>query len=387
MLYFINLFRSIDLLAQSMDIDIACKRVNPTSSNTIIMGQYIRPLKDDVALYSCYNSEDGVERAYLVYEGNERNLNYIAREAEVTPKISNNNALHVLDAWEESDGELSHIICITEYVSETTLMFMNTVKGINVNVLKKWICQLLDVVYGIHYGASITDQSIPALLHRDICCENIYVEKSTGSIKLGGFGYSNSVISPELGYIEPNVYYKNAYRDKYVDDIKACGYTILRWCLQTKDLMPAREPSELEDSVITNDFNSEHLHDTINLVSDPELRDFIKRCFEDNIDAEKLLNDPLIKNFPQINDLIEKSTIDGLKHHSRLIPILTSSPSKINKEENDIGFDAQYSGNNKIYHIKFNIPCDNDGGNLEFTFKYDAINDTPIKVYIIYLFR
>lgn len=389
-MWIIKLFHDIDEKAQKLDIDIKCKHVQSVFySDKFIRGHFVRKLDDArVKLFSCYNSEDGVERAWLEYEGDESTVSYIAQSASITPLVNNLNTLHVFDAWEE-DGDTgipTSLVCISEFISESTLMFLNTVKGININVLKKWICQLVDVVYSLHFGTSITDPSIPGLLHRDISCENVFVEKSTGSIRLGGFGYSAPINKIPINEKIPcNLYYNSEYRNDYQDDIKACGITILRWCLQTKDLIPCCKPETIKNDEILEYLKEENRENMINQITDEALKDFLTLCLLKNDDennyptAEDLLNHPMIQQFPQFTELCEKSTVDGLKEHKELIPIQKIQKNvDINTNQmNLISFEKKYMQDN-IYNISFQVPSSR--GYFKFSFDYNINKDTPIGI-------
>lgn len=382
LMWIIKLFHDIDVKAKQLNIDIKCKQVQSIFySDKFIRGHFVRKLDDArVKLYSCYNSEDGVERAWLEYEGDESTVSYIAQSASITPLVNNLNVLHVFDAWEEDgdSGIPTSLVCISEFISESTLMFLNTVKGININVLKKWICQLVDVVYSLHYGTSITNPTIPSLLHRDISCENVYVEKSTGSIRLGGFGYSTSINRiPINEEIQPNLYYSNKYRNDYKDDIKACGITILRWCLQTKDLIPCCKPETIRNDEILEYLKEENRENMINQMTDEPLKDFLTLCLlkitDDYPTAEDLLNHPMIQQFPQFSELCEKTTLEGLKQHKELIPIKKNLDIDNNTHLN-INFEKRVIQNN-IYNISFQVPSNR--GYFKFSFDYNTNKDTP----------
>ena len=59
--------------------------------------------------------------------------------------------------------------------------YIRRFKKINVNILKNWCRQILKGLLFLH-------SRTPAVIHRDLKCDNIFITGTSGSVKLGDLG-------------------------------------------------------------------------------------------------------------------------------------------------------------------------------------------------------
>ncbi|AFM98281.1 putative serine/threonine kinase [Encephalitozoon hellem ATCC 50504] len=134
-------------------------------------------------VYKAIDQEEGKEVAWNEIkigengqDGKERTL--FSNEIGLLKSISHPNILRILDYWFTSDS----FIFITELMSGGTLrQYIAEIGDLNVKLIKKWGRSILEGLVYLH-GQS------PPIIHRDIKCENIFVNAALGEVKIGDLG-------------------------------------------------------------------------------------------------------------------------------------------------------------------------------------------------------
>ena len=97
---------------------------------------------------------------------------------------------------------------ITELITGGTLRkYVKKIKNIKLKVIKRWCKEILEGLIYLH------EQKPHPIIHRDLKCDNIFINCSTGEIRIGDLGlstpmqnsYSTSVLgTPE--FMAPELY-------------------------------------------------------------------------------------------------------------------------------------------------------------------------------------
>lgn len=176
-------------------------------------------------VYRGYDTHSGIEVAWNlirfdVLEENEKEL--IVDEVQLLKQLSSASK-HIIqfhNAW--IDTERGDLIVITELALSGTLKeYIRKINNVNLRVIKKWCIQILEGIEFLH------EQKIA---HRDLKCNNIFINSNTGNIIIGDLGLAkqrntkfHSVIgTPE--YMAPEMY-EGLYDEKV--DIYAFGLCFL----------------------------------------------------------------------------------------------------------------------------------------------------------------
>ena len=91
------------------------------------------------------------------------------------------NIIHFINAW--SNKEKNEVVFITEITSGTLRRYIKKNKITKLKVIKGW-CQY--ILSGLMY---LHEQPLP-IIHRDIKCDNIFINSNSGEIKIGDLGLS-----------------------------------------------------------------------------------------------------------------------------------------------------------------------------------------------------
>ncbi|AFN82996.1 Ser/Thr protein kinase [Encephalitozoon romaleae SJ-2008] len=134
-------------------------------------------------VYKAIDQEEGKEVAWNEIKISEKGQDckertLFANEIGLLKSISHPNILRILDYWFTPDS----FIFITELMSGGTLReYIAEIGDLNVKLIKKWGRSILEGLVYLH-GQN------PPIIHRDIKCENIFVNAALGEVKIGDLG-------------------------------------------------------------------------------------------------------------------------------------------------------------------------------------------------------
>jgi WNK lysine deficient protein kinase len=177
-------------------------------------------------VFKAYDTIKGIEVAWNEIDVSPFDLRIqeqIYKEIEILQKC-NNQCVYIIKLYANwIDNSREKIIFITEIATSGSLRdFVNKVKNIKLRIIKKWAKQIL---YGIKF---LHDKDI---IHRDIKCDNIFINGTTGNIIIGDFGLAknmeNNITKTILGtpeFMAPEIY--NECYDKRID-IYSFGMALL----------------------------------------------------------------------------------------------------------------------------------------------------------------
>ncbi|KAG5175072.1 kinase-like domain-containing protein [Tribonema minus] len=178
-------------------------------------------------VYRAYDTSEGIEVAWnavnitlLPREEKKRIMN----EVRLLQNLEHKNLVQFHGSWVNREKE--QVIFVTEIVVNGSLKdFINKVEVIRWKVIKRWARQILR---GLEY---LHTRDIP-IIHRDLKCDNIFINGHTGDIRIGDLGLSTSSTRTDknmsvLGtpeFMAPELY-DEAYNEKV--DIYAFGMCML----------------------------------------------------------------------------------------------------------------------------------------------------------------
>ena len=114
----------------------------------------------------------------------EESLEKFEANLEVMNSLNHPNIINNISGWvDKLKGE---IVLITETMGGRDLKkHIQKIKRPRLKLIKHWIRSILE---GLHY---LHTQVQPPIIHRNIKCENIYIDAGDGSIKIGDIGILN----------------------------------------------------------------------------------------------------------------------------------------------------------------------------------------------------
>ena len=259
-------------------------------------------------VYLAYDTDTGREVAWnavIVNITDEDSIRKIKAEIEILKPLKHPNIISFIFCfYNDSKNE---IVFITELFSGGSLSkYLLEFKYPRLRLVKLW-CQ--EILKGLKY----LHEYKPPIIHRDIKCDNIFINKNTGEVKIGDLGLSVILKDTEyaeqfcgtIEYCSPEVYQKK-YGVKC--DIYSFGISMI-------EMITGEKPySECKGQilVVCSKVKNKILPACMSKIKNEKVIEFIKKCLkpeEERPSADELLNDAFLNdldseenNFPAINN-------------------------------------------------------------------------------------
>ncbi|KAH9626912.1 hypothetical protein KSS87_014973 [Heliosperma pusillum] len=179
--------------------------------------------------YRAFDELEGIEVAWNQVKvsellRNSEDLERLYSEVHLLKTLKHKNIIKFYNSWIDTKNE--HINFITEiFTSGTLRQYRKKHKHVDLRALKKWSRQILEGLLYLH-------SHDPPVIHRDLKCDNIFVNGNHGEVKIGDLGLAailhhanaaHSVIgTPE--FMAPELY-EEEYNE--LVDIYAFGMCLL----------------------------------------------------------------------------------------------------------------------------------------------------------------
>lgn len=255
---------------------------SPRGQNAIVErspeGRYVRFMEKlgsgaSKDVYRAYDTTEGIEVAWNVVQLTgvpKPERNRIVNEVRLLERLHHPNIISFHGSW--VNRERQEVNFVTEILSSGTLTsFIEKVQVIRWKIAKRWAIQILK---GLEYLHS----QDPPVIHRDLKCENIFINGTSGDLRIGDLGLStvhrNGKVLSVLGtpeFMAPDLYEESAYDEKV--DVYAFGMCLLE--ILTKEI-PYREcsnPAQIYKKVMSGE-----KPDSLNRLKSKMARDFIVLC-------------------------------------------------------------------------------------------------------------
>jgi len=267
-------------------------------------------------VYKAYDNETGWEVAWNIIKLQrlpDKERRRISDEIALLKQLKHPNIIHFISAWINRQRE--EVVFITEVVTGGSLKrYMKKIKVPRLKVIKTWCREILQ---GIDYLHNLEPHPI---IHRDIKCDNIFINSNKGEIRIGDLGlatfmshaYADSVLgTPE--FMAPEMY-EEVYGPSV--DIYSFGMCVLEMVTNETPYKECMNPAQIYRRV------SKGIKPcSLNQIANEEVRSFIDECLkpkDERPSATELLKseflntvDPELDNQPvQLYDTPQVPKID-----------------------------------------------------------------------------
>ncbi|KAL1225269.1 putative serine/threonine-protein kinase WNK9 [Cardamine amara subsp. amara] len=248
------------------------------SSKTVYRGfdeyEGIEIAWNQVKLYDFLQSPQELERLYC--------------EIHLLKTLKHKNIMKFYTSW--VDIENRNINFVTEmFTSGTLRQYRLKHKRVNIRAVKHWCRQILR---GLNYLHSHD----PPVIHRDLKCDNIFVNGNQGEVKIGDLGLAAILHNSRAAHCvgTPEFMAPEVYEEEYNElvDIYSFGMCVLEMVTFEYPYSECNRPAQIYKRVISG-----KKPEGLEKVKDPEVRGFIEKCLATvslRLSARELLDDPFL---------------------------------------------------------------------------------------------
>ncbi|KAG6753129.1 hypothetical protein POTOM_043173 [Populus tomentosa] len=283
-------------------------------------------------VYRAFDEFEGIEVAWNQVKvadllRNSVDLERLYSEVHLLNTLKHKNIIKFYNSWIDTKNE--NINFITEiFTSGTLRQYRQKHKHVGLRALKKWSRQILEGLLYLH-------SHDPPVIHRDLKCDNIFVNGNQGEVKIGDLGLAailqqarsaHSVIgTPE--FMAPELY-EEEYNE--LVDIYAFGMCLLELVTVEYPYVECTNAAQIYKKVTSISLNSNILEYGVVMdmlswiccvppsrmltlpqmssgikpaslakVKDPAVKAFIEKCIakvSDRLPAKELLMDPFLQS-------------------------------------------------------------------------------------------
>ncbi|EEF29545.1 probable serine/threonine-protein kinase WNK10 [Ricinus communis] len=234
---------------------------------------------NQVNIEDALNSPDQLVRLY-------------SSEVSLLKSLKHENIMKFFYSW--IDDTKKNINIITELFTSGSLSnYRKKHKNVDIKAIKNWARQILR---GLHYLHSQN----PPIIHRDLKCDNVFVNGNNGEVKIGDLGLAlvmnpNQPTAPTVmigtpEFMAPELYLDEEYNE--LVDIYSFGMCVLEMVTCGYPYSECKNKAQVYKKVISGIKPA-----SLGKVHDPQVQKFIEKCLvpsSKRLSAIELLNDPFL---------------------------------------------------------------------------------------------
>ncbi|KAL8057266.1 hypothetical protein ABFX02_04G173300 [Erythranthe guttata] len=247
-------------------------------------------------VYKAFDEWEGIEVAWNQVKladllRNAVDLERLYSEVHLLKTLKHKNIIKFYNSWVDTKNE--HINFITEiFTSGNLRQYRKKHKHVDVRALKKWSRQILEGLLYLH-------SHDPPVIHRDLKCDNIFVNGNQGEVKIGDLGLAAILEQARAAHSvigTPEFMAPELYEEEYNElvDIYAFGMCLLELVTLEYPYVECANAAQIYRKVTAGIKPA-----SLAQVKDPEVRIFIEKCIakvSDRLSAKDLLMDPFLQS-------------------------------------------------------------------------------------------
>ncbi|KAF9175052.1 ATP binding [Mortierella sp. AD011] len=255
-------------------------------------------------VYKGIDRDEGYEVAWNCFQTTRQEYADLSQEVEILKRVRHPNIINFHDCWFSN----TEFIFITELMTSGTLReYIRKLQHPNVKIVKRWCRQILKGLIYLH-------SYDPPIIHRDIKCDNIFINGAHGEVKIGDMGTAKmksgkkyTVIgTPE--FMAPEMYEEKGYNEKV--DIYAFGMCLLEMVTGEYPYSECKNAAQIYKKVSLG-----LKPDCLSKVADPDVLALINHCIapeNERYSAQEAIDDQFLCVEPEVVVLTTNEAKDHL---------------------------------------------------------------------------
>ncbi|CAM8911033.1 unnamed protein product [Rhodiola kirilowii] len=244
-------------------------------------------------VYRAFDEIDGIEVAWNQMRIDDviasvKHLENLYSEVYLLQSLKHDNIIKFFSSW--VDEEKKSAVMITElFTSGNLRQYRKKHKNVDLKVIKKWAKQILHGLVYLHSHK-------PPVIHRDLKCDNIFVNGNHGEVKIGDLGLATVMQQPTAHSVigTPEFMAPELYEEEYNElvDIYSFGMCILEMVTFEYPYSECRNPAQIYRKVTSGIKPA-----SLEKVTDSQTKAFIEKCLvpaSERLSAEELLKDSFL---------------------------------------------------------------------------------------------
>ncbi|KAL9319524.1 hypothetical protein ACSQ67_011363 [Phaseolus vulgaris] len=253
-------------------------------------------------VYKAFDEVDGIEVAWNRISAEDvvqtpQQLEKLYSEVHLLKTLKHDNVIKLYNYW--IDDTTATVNMITElFTSGSLRQYRKKHKNVDMKAIKNWARQILRGLCFLH-------SQTPPIIHRDLKCDNIFVNGNSGLVKIGDLGLAIVMQQPTARSVigTPEFMAPELYEEDYNElvDIYSFGMCILEMITCEYPYSECKNPAQIYKKVTSGIKPA-----ALAKVNDPEVKQFIEKCLVPaslRLSACELLKDPFLatENAKEIN--------------------------------------------------------------------------------------
>jgi serine/threonine protein kinase len=218
----------------------------------------------------------------------DRERSRLSAETKLLASLKNENILTFLGVWEANQ----QVCFVTEIVTSGTLkQYINRVfdKGIKLKIIQKWCRQIAS-------GLDYLHSHEPPIIHRDIKCDNIFINGHSADICIGDLGLSTEKTRTHAESVlgTPEFMAPELYEERYTEkvDVYAFGMALLEMVTNEYPFAECSNSAQIYRKVMKGEGPA-----AIQRIETRSIKDFVELCLmppERRLSSHDLLEHPFL---------------------------------------------------------------------------------------------
>nr|XP_023870679.1 probable serine/threonine-protein kinase WNK7 [Quercus suber]POE88495.1 putative serine/threonine-protein kinase wnk4 [Quercus suber] len=245
-------------------------------------------------VFKAFDEVDGIEVAWNQVRIDDvlqspEDLEKLYSEVHLLKSLKHDNIIKFCNSW--VDDKKKTVNMITElFTSGNLRQYRKKHKNVDMKAIKNWARQILRGLVYLH-------SHNPPIIHRDIKCDNIFVNGNHGEVKIGDLGLAIVMQQPTARSVigTPEFMAPELYEEEYNElvDIYSFGMCMLEMVTFDYPYSECKNPAQIYKKVTSGIKPA-----SLSKVSDYQIMEFIEKCLvpaSERSSAKELLQDQFLQ--------------------------------------------------------------------------------------------
>lgn len=246
-------------------------------------------------VYKAFDEVDGIEIAWNQVKIDDvlrspEDLEKLYSEVHLLKSLKHENIIKFYNSW--VDDKKKTVNMITElFTSGSLRQYRKKHKNVDMKAIKNWARQVLRGLVYLH-------SHNPPIIHRDLKCDNIFVNGNHGEVKIGDLGLAIVMQQPTARSVigTPEFMAPELYEEEYNElvDIYSFGMCMLEMVTFEYPYNECKNPAQIYKKVTSGIKPA-----SLCKVTDLQIKEFIVKCLapaSERLPAKELLKDPFFQS-------------------------------------------------------------------------------------------